>query len=296
MNHRLTVLITCKNEEHNIVDCLESVRGLADEILVADSGSTDRTMELVRDFGGCRLIEREEYVSAGNFKNWAIPQAACPWILVVDADERVTPELYNEVRELLSRREEPKSDGYHIRFRTVFLGREIKYCGWNTNSGIRLFRRAVCKYREMRVHADVDVSTGKIGRLRGQFMHHTCPCLTEYMEKVNRYTLWSALAMYEKGKRVTFWGLLFRTPLKFLQMYILRAGFLDGSAGLIVCGTTAYYNFLKYAKLWELQQNGFEAGIAAERNTQWKGPSAVRASASDIKKKPSQADSEKQAA
>ena len=282
MNHRLTILITCKNEEHNIRACLESVKGLADEVLVADSGSTDRTLEIVRDFGNCRIIEREEYVSAGNFKNWAIPQATCPWIMVVDADERVTPELYDEVRTLLDKEESPDSDGYNIRFRTVFLGQEIKYCGWNTNSGIRLFRRAVCKYREMRVHADVDVSTNKIGRLQGQFMHHTCPCLTEYLEKVNRYTLWAALAMYEKGKRVSFWGLLFRAPFKFLQMYIVRAGILDGSAGLIVCGTTAHYNFLKYAKLWELQRNGFEAGIAADQNTQWKGPSAVRASVNDV--------------
>jgi (heptosyl)LPS beta-1,4-glucosyltransferase len=275
MKNRLTVLITCKNEAHNIRGCLESFRGLADEILVADSGSTDRTLEIVREIGGCRIIERAEYVSAGNFKNWAIPQASCPWVLVVDSDERVTPELYAEIRSLLDG--EPACDGYKIRFRTVFLGQEIKHCGWNTNTGIRLMRRAVCQYREMRVHADVDVSTGKVGQLKGQFMHLTCPCLTEYMEKVNRYTLWSALSMHEKGKRVTLLGLLFRGPFRFLQMYILRAGFLDGAAGVVVCAITGYYNFLKYAKLWELQRNGVEAGLAAEHNREWKGPSAVGA-------------------
>jgi len=274
MANRLTILITCKNEEHNIQGCLESVQALGDEILIADSGSTDRTLEIVRDFGGCRIIERAEYVSAGNFKNWAIPQATSPWILVVDADERVTPELFNEVRAIMASK--PEFDGYRIRFRTIFLGQEIKHCGWNTNSGIRLMRREVCQYREMRVHSDVDVSTGKIGRIHGQFMHLTCPCFTEYLEKVNRYTLWSALSMYEKGKRVSMLGLLLRGPLRFLQMYFLRGGFLDGSAGVVVCGTTAYYNFLKYAKLWELQRNGIEAGLAAERNHQWKGPSVVR--------------------
>ena len=273
MDNRLTILITCKNEAHNIQGCLESVRGLADEILVADSGSTDRTLEIVREFGGCRIIERAEYVSAGNFKNWAMPQAACPWVLVVDSDERVTPELYAEVRTLLAGK--PSCDGYKIRFRTVFLGQEIKHCGWNTNTGIRLMRRAVCQYREMRVHSDVDVSTGKVGQLKSQFMHLTCPCLTEYMEKVNRYTLWSALSMYEKGKRVTRVGLLFRGPVRFLQMYVWRAGFLDGAAGVIVCAITGYYNFLKYAKLWELQRKGIEVGLAAEQNRVWKGPSAV---------------------
>lgn len=274
MDHRLTVLITCKNEEQNIRECLESVRGLGDEILVADSGSTDRTLDIVREFGGCRIIERAEYVSAGNFKNWAIPQASCPWIMVVDSDERVTPELFNEVRSLMAGT--PGQDGYRIRFRTIFLGREIKHSGWNTNTGIRLFRRAVCQYREMRVHSDVDVSTGKIGRLEGQFLHLTCPCLTEYLEKVNRYTLWSALSMYEKGKRVTFCGLLLRGPFRFLQMYLFRGGILDGLPGIVVCGITSYYSFLKYAKLYELQHNGMEVGLAAERGRQWKGPSTVR--------------------
>src|SRR5690606_25868774 len=113
--------------------------------------------------------------------------------------------------------------------------------------------------------------------------------------KVNRYTLWAALSMYEKGKRVSFWGLLLRIPIKFLQMYIYRAGFLDGSVGLIVCGTTAYYNFLKYAKLWELQQNGIEAGLTTEKSTRWKGPSTSQANASS-RKEQTDAKSEKQAA
>lgn len=275
MDNRLTILITCKNEEHNIVDCLRSVRGLGDEILVADSGSTDRTLELVREFGGCRIVNRAEYINSGNFKNWALPQASCPWVLVVDSDECVPPELFREIRELLSHH--PDCDGYRIRFRTIFLGKEIKHCGWNTNSGIRLFRREVCKYRELRVHSDVEVSTGKVGALNNPFMHYTCPSLTEYLEKVNRYTLWSALGMFESGKRVSLWGLLFRGPLRFLQMYILRGGFLDGAPGVIVCAVTGYYNFLKYAKLWELQRNGLEVGLSAERNRQWKGPSTVRA-------------------
>ena len=273
MDNRLTILITCKNEENNIVDCLTSVRGLGDEILIADSGSTDRTLDLVRAFGGCRIVERAEYVSGGNFKNWAIPQASCPWVLIVDSDECVPPELFKEIREVLA--SGPDCDGYRIRFRTIFLGKEIRRCGWNTNSGIRLFRRAVSKYREMRVHSDVDVSTGKVGYLQNPFMHYTCSCLTEYLEKVNRYTLWSALSMFENGKRVSLWGLLFRGPLRFLQMYILRGGFLDGAAGIIVCSITSYYNFLKYAKLWELQRNGVEIGLAAEKNRDWKGPSAI---------------------
>src|SRR5689334_4819384 len=102
MSLGLTMLITCKNEAHNIRDCIASVRGLGDEILVADSGSTDNTLDIVREIGGCRIIQRDEYVSAGNFKNWGLPQANYPWVLVVDSDERVTPELAAEVRQTLA--------------------------------------------------------------------------------------------------------------------------------------------------------------------------------------------------
>jgi len=250
MKHKLSVLITCKDEEHNIRPCIESALPIADEVLVADSGSTDATLEIVREIGGCRIVERE-YVSDGDFKNWAIPQASHRWVLVIDSDERVSDELAAEIRELLSG--EPQHDGYRIRFETYVLGHQIKYCGWNTTSGTRLFRRDVSRYNKVSVHADVVVSTGKVGQLTGKFLHYTCPVLAQYMSKVNRYTSWSVQDMYKARRRVTLWGLLLRPPLKFLQMYLYRGGILDGVPGLIVCIATSYYTFMKYAKLWELQ-------------------------------------------
>ena len=263
MKHKLTVLITCKNERNHIRACIESVRSLADEILVADSGSTDDTLDIVREIGGCRVIERDTYVSAGNFKNWAIPHAAHPWVLVVDSDERVTDQLADDVRRVLSE-ETPAFDGYRIRFQTYVLGHRIRYCGWNTTTAIRLFRSEVCRYREMRVHADVDVSTGKVGFLRGKNLHYTCPHLTGYMDKVNRYTSWSAEEMTAKGRHVGFWGLIARPPFRFFQMYIFRGVFLDGVPGLIVCMKTAFYTFMKYAKLWEAQNCPATDELSAE--------------------------------
>src|SRR5437762_2466979 len=136
---QLTVLIPCKDERRNIRACIESVRAIADEILIADSGSTDGTLDIVRHIGGCRTIERE-YVHSADFKNWAIPQARHEWVLVVDADERVTAELAAEIRQVLSA---PRAeiDGYWIDRRNHFLGHPIRYCGRSPDSVLRLFRR-----------------------------------------------------------------------------------------------------------------------------------------------------------
>src|SRR5438552_866203 len=133
MRQKLTVLIPCRNERRNIRPCVESARSIADEILIADSGSTDETLDIARELGGCRIIERE-YLDSGNFKNWAIPQAAHPWVLIVDADERVTESLVDEVRAVLA---SPRSEGYRIRRRNFFLGHEIRYSGWSNDAVLR---------------------------------------------------------------------------------------------------------------------------------------------------------------
>lgn len=249
---KLTVIIPCKDEEHNIRQCIESARQVADEVLVADSGSTDRTLDIVRQMGAVRIIARE-YVNSANFKNWAIPQASHPWVLICDADERITPELAEEIRGTLAA--EPQHDGYRIRFRTYFLGYKVKYSGTQSVTSVRLFRKEVGRYSHMRVHADVVVQTGKVGRFEGRFQHFTCQCLNRFTQTQNRYTTWSSLDMYERGRRTSCLGILFRPPIRFLQFYILRRGFLDGVPGLLICLFTAYYTLLKYAKLWELQHS-----------------------------------------
>lgn len=172
MSEKLTVLIPCKNESQNIRDCIESARPVADEILVADSLSTDDTLEIVRGLGGCRIIERE-FVDYANFKNWAIPQAAHPWVLVLDADERVTETLAAEIRETLAH-DNPALDAYHMRRDNFFLGRQIRHCGWNRSTIIRLFRRDACRYGPARVHEQLDVRSDRVGTLHGKLLHYTC--------------------------------------------------------------------------------------------------------------------------
>lgn len=247
---QLTVLIPCKDERQHIRACLESVRPIADEILVADSGSTDGTLDIVRQFGGVRIIERE-YVNSADFKNWAIPQARHEWVLVVDADERVTPELAAEIRELLAF--PPPQDAYQMRRDAFFLGHRIRHSGWNTPKVVRLFRKAVSRYQVRRVHANVEVETGRIGTLRQRLLHYTALDLDHFLAKQHRYATWSALDAHDAGKRASLLKMLIHAPLRFFQLYVLRGGLLDGQAGLVLCGATAYYTFLKDAKLWSLQ-------------------------------------------
>jgi len=248
MPEKLTALIPCKNEERNVRPCIESVRGLADEVLVADSGSTDRTMAIAAELG-CRIVQRE-YVNSADFKNWAIPQASSPWVLVVDADERVTGELASEIRSLLSGA--PRFDGYVIRRRNHFFGHAIDHCGWNRDKVLRLFRRDVSRYEKKRVHADVVVQTGRVGSLRGRLLHYTYWTFDQYLEKFGRYTTWAAEDLRDRGRRAGFLSLTLRPAWRFFRHYFLMLGFLDGRAGLILSRLAAYSVFMKYAKLWAM--------------------------------------------
>lgn len=244
----LSVLIPCKNERLNIERCIASARDWADEILVADSGSTDGTLEIVRRLGGCRIIERE-YVNSANFKNWAIPQAKHEWVLVVDADETLSPELAAEIRKTLAA--SPKHEAYRMRRDNYFLGHPIRHCDWNTPQLTRLFRRDAGRYQERRVHADVEVS-GSVGDLAGKLLHYTAWDLADFVAKQNRYSSWAAEDLHDRGKRHGLLVSLLRFPIRFFYLYVLRLGFLDGMAGLIVCSIMAHYAFLKSAKLWAL--------------------------------------------
>jgi glycosyltransferase involved in cell wall biosynthesis len=263
MAPKLTALIPCKDERRNIRLCIESVQPIADEILIADSGSTDGTLDIVRDMGGCRIIERE-YINSANFKNWAIPQARHEWVLLVDADERVTPPLAAEIRQLLQSPPADK-DGYWIARINHYLGYRIDHCGWNRDDVIRLFRRDTSRYERRWVHAEVDLPASRVGKLKHALLHYTTWDSDHYLYKLNRYAGWGALNLRDRSRRPSAVAMMTRAPLRFLQLYILRLGFLDGIAGFQVCMHTAYYAFLKQAKLWELHHALPQPDPEAER-------------------------------
>jgi glycosyltransferase involved in cell wall biosynthesis len=249
MPHKLSTIIPCKNEEKNIRLCIESVLDFSDEIIVADSGSTDRTKEIAKEYG-CRIIERE-YIYSADFKNWAIPQARHPWVLIVDADERITPELASEIREIMDG--EPECDGYIIFRRNHIFGHIVKHSGWGTDNVLRLFKRDISRYKDMRVHSEIIVETGRVGKLKGKLEHFTYWNFRQIMEKYERYATWAAEDLRDKGVKSNFFHLTLVPLWRFIRQYFIQCGFSDGIPGLIVCTVSMYYVFLKYAKLWAMQ-------------------------------------------
>ena len=249
MCRKLTVLIPCKDERRNIRPCIASVARIADEILIADSGSTDGTLEIVPHIGGCRIIERE-YINSANFKNWAIPQAENEWVLVVDADEQRDPELAQEIQQFL---ESPPADkdAFWIGRINHYLGYHVKHCGWNSDDVIRLFRREVGRYETRWVHAEIDVPSARLGSLKSPFLHYTTWDSDQYLRKQIRYAQWARCNCATNPAALRL-GDGHPAAAAVLQLYLFRLGFLDGIPGLQVCMTTAFYAFLKQAKLWEL--------------------------------------------
>ena len=252
MKEKLTVIIPCKNERLNIRECIEAARPVADEILIADSGSTDGTLEIVEEVGGCRVIERE-YIHSGDFKNWAIPQANHPWVLILDADERVGEKMAEEIQSLMKQGADQLQDGYWIYRENYFMGHRIRYSGWQNDRVLRLFRREAGRYVGNTDHAEVSIPTGRIGRLKHKLVHYSYWSYDQYFGKFQRYTDYQASVWQEKGRQPQLLKMLFNAPLRFLHAYIIRGGFLDGMAGLQVCMLTGFHSFMKQARLWERQ-------------------------------------------
>lgn len=252
MRHKLTAIIPCKDEEANIRECILSVIGIADEILVADSGSTDATLEVVESIGGCRVVSRE-YVNSGDFKNWAIPQATHEWIVLVDADERVTPSLASEIQVLLAGK--PEQDGYWIYRDNYFMGHRARYGSFRNDKVIRLFRRDLGRYHGGTDHDEVAITSNLVGVLDSRLQHYTYWSYDQYMRKFHRYTTYQAQVWADAGRRPSFLKLLANGPLRFIRDYVFKLGFLDGKVGLQVCMLAAFYSFMKQARLWELKSS-----------------------------------------
>jgi glycosyltransferase involved in cell wall biosynthesis len=231
-----------------IEGCLASA-GFADEILVVDSFSTDETLAIARKHTD-RILQHE-YINSAAQKNWAIPQARHEWVLILDCDERVTPELASEIKTIL---EAPRYDGYWIRRQNFMFGKEIRYGTWSTDKVLRLFRRDLGRYENKHVHAEIELD-GRVGWCRGKLAHHGFRSLSQYLSKMDRYSTWGALNARDFGLRGTGWRIAGHSLGSFLKSYLLRCGFLDGTEGLIIALMEAYSAFLKYAKLYELQHS-----------------------------------------
>ncbi len=241
----LSVIITTFNEEVNVGDCIESALW-ADEVLVVDSYSTDKTVEIARSYP-VRVLQREYFGSAAQ-KNWSLDRVENDWVLIVDADERITPELADEIRGILS--VTPRAFGYYIRRKNVVLERVIKHSGWSTDKVIRLFDRAHGRYPNRRVHADLDID-GDVPTLKSSLLHYTYRTFDQYFQKLMNYADWGAAQGFREGRSAGFIAIGGRPLWRFFRTYFLQLGILDGLHGLAICGLQATGVFMKYARLWE---------------------------------------------
>ena len=247
---KLTAIIPTFNESHNIEAVLESV-DFADEIMVVDSFSTDNTLSIAKKYTD--FIIQREYEYSASQKNWAIPQANNEWILLVDADERVTPELKSEILGLLKSEDINKRDGYWIPRTSHFMGRDVKFGGWN-DKVIRLFRKSKCKYEEKQVHAEI-IDTGNIGKLNAKLYHDTYVTFDHHIEKLNRYAWLQAHDYDKKTGTLTPFHFIVKPCWRFFKHYIIQGGFRDGVVGLVIAYNHSYSVFMRYVKLWLLRRD-----------------------------------------
>jgi glycosyltransferase involved in cell wall biosynthesis len=255
----LSVAIVTLNEEENLARTLNSVR-FADEIVVVDSGSTDRTVEIAQSFGA--KVFFETWKGFALQKNSAIDRCVSTWVLSLDADEELTEELQAEIRSMLETDAStiPAVDGYRLRLRHVFLGRWMRYGGYYPDLKLRLFRRVTgsgaTHFTDRPVHESVTVA-GRVETMEKDFLHHGYPNLEVYLEHMNRYSTLGARIVAAKGKISTSWPAFFwyavTVPkLTFFWNYICRLGFLDGREGLLLHLYHSVYISWKYAKAWQI--------------------------------------------
>jgi glycosyltransferase involved in cell wall biosynthesis len=245
---KISVIIITKNEEDNIRDCLKSV-DWADEIIVIDAESEDNTVEIARTFTD--KIHIRKWQGYADQKKYALSLAENEWVLSIDADERVTWELKNEILNL-----RPDCDGYSIRRKNYFLSKEITSCGWDKDYQLRLFRKSKTEVVNKLVHEGFSV-TGKVEQLDNVITHNTFSSIHNYLGKVNTYSSLKADELFKKNKgKVTRWTIFSHTFSAFFRYYISLKGFKDGMYGLIISAVNAISTLLNYTKLWELQMRG----------------------------------------
>ena len=244
----VTAVIAAHDESANIEACIASVEW-AGEVIVVENDSLDDTVDLAKGVGA--TVISPPFTTIGAARNQAIVRAKTPWILVLDADERCTPELAREIQDKIRT---TNCQAFRVPRRNFFLGKEIRHGGWGggKDKPIRLFRRDL-RYNANQVHEHVDVPEGaQMGELKNSLLHYTYTSLDQYFEKFDRYSRWWAEQNYARGRRGTAAAVFIKPPARFVGMYLLKGGFRDGARGLVLACLAAASVMAKYARLWEL--------------------------------------------
>jgi len=246
----VSAIVVCFNEEKNIRDCLESLRW-CDEIVVVDSFSTDRTVEIARQYTD-RVVQRP-WAGYRDQKAFAHSQATQQWVMLVDSDERVTPELRDEIQRALDG-DGGRYMGYAVPRLVFYLGRWWRRGGWYPDYDVRLFRRDKATWGGADPHEKILVE-GPVRRLNHPLHHFSYRNIDDHIQRINRFTSISSRELRKEGGRWRLSDALLRPGFRFFRSYILKRGFMEGFAGFYVAVTAAVYVFLKYAKLWEIERD-----------------------------------------
>ncbi|GAB4131551.1 MAG: glycosyltransferase family 2 protein [Ignavibacteriales bacterium] len=240
-NNKISVAIITKNEEANIERAINSVKW-ADEIVVCDTGSTDRTVKICQQ-NNCKVFSIA-WEGFGKAKQAAVDKTSNNWVLTLDADEVVTVELQNDIKKIL---EQPKFNCYYIKRKSFYLGKEIKHCGWNNDYPKRLFDKRRARYNDDTLHESLIVE-GVRGRIESCLLHYPYLDISHHFTKINTYSELAANKLIKAGKRFSIFSSVFFCVAKFINMYIIKLGFLDGKAGFILSFNSAIGVYLKYIK------------------------------------------------
>ena len=244
----LSVGILTFNSERRIKEVLESVKDIADQVVVLDSGSEDRTLDIVKEFGV--EVHFRPFDNFVNQKNYLLSLCRGKWVLFLDDDEVVSEELSRSIKEAVSKSSE--FSGYRMNRITNYLGRWIRHA-WNPDYQLRLARRERCRWVGDSVHERLEVN-GKVGMLRGELLHYSYTSVSQHLKKIDLYSTLYAEGAFKRGKRFSLFKLLTSPAGSFLRRYVLKRGFLDGFEGFVLSVMASYYSFLKYLKLWEIER------------------------------------------
>ncbi len=245
----LSVAIISFNEEKKIEDCLKSV-WWADEKIVVDSNSVDRTREVAKR-EGAKVIKRDwqGYIDQ---KNFALESCRNEWVLSIDADERVSRKLYEEISQVLGK---PSADGYSMPRKVFYINRWIEHCGWYPANKVRLVRKSKAKWGGVDPHDSLLVD-GKVEKLKGDIYHLSFDSIHDHFKTIDSFTKVGAEEAFKMGKRANMLDITVRPCFTFVKMYFLKLGFLDGIPGLIICLLSAFHTFTKYQRLYFLAEHG----------------------------------------
>ncbi len=247
----ISFCIITQDEEENMESLLNNIKSVADEIIIVDSGSKDKTVEISERMGA--KVFFNNWIDYSTQKNFAISRAKKDWVFVMDADERLSEVLIDSIKKL---KEKNKIDveGFIINRKSYYLGKFINHSGWYPDAKVRLFKKGSGSFYGKYVHEGFRFN-GNSEKIEGDVIHYSYKNLNDHIERIRKYSFLSAKRMKEEGKSFKFYRLIFNPFFGFLKHFFFKLGFLDGFHGFVIASLTSYYVFLKYLFLWEIEKN-----------------------------------------